>query len=165
MHRGPVPELPRPIEATREARSERSGPAAPPSERLGVVDTIANQGDLVSSLRGDRRPGPLRFADRVEPVWVMTLLERRHATPTFRLSGTDRVTVLSAGTDGTDGPTDAAGAIADGRTVARADAKGLSAQTYLAQNDSYHFFDAIGDLIRTGPTRTNVNDVRLLLIR
>lgn len=81
------------------------------------------------------------------------------------LAGMDRVTVLSAGTDGTDGPTDAAGALADGSTIARGESKGLSAQAYLTQNDSYHFFDGLGDLIRTGPTRTNVNDVRLLLIR
>ncbi len=81
------------------------------------------------------------------------------------LAGIDRVTVLSAGTDGTDGPTDAAGALADGGTVARALAKGLAAQAYLAENDSYHFFDVLGDLIQTGPTRTNVNNVRLLLIR
>ncbi|MBM3794918.1 MAG: glycerate kinase [Acidobacteria bacterium] len=81
------------------------------------------------------------------------------------LAGVDGVTVLSAGTDGTDGPTDAAGAIADGRTVERAAKLGLAAQAMLAANDSYHFFDPLGDLLRTGPTRTNVNDVRLLLIR
>lgn len=81
------------------------------------------------------------------------------------LAGVDGVTVLSAGTDGTDGPTDAAGAIADGRTVERAAKLGLSAQAMLAANDSYHFFDPLGDLLRTGPTRTNVNDVRLVLIR
>jgi hydroxypyruvate reductase len=71
--------------------------------------------------------------------------------------------VLSGGTDGTDGPTDAAGAIADGRTISRAAAAGLSARDYLARNDSYHFFDSLGDLIKTGPTNTNVMDVRLML--
>jgi len=76
----------------------------------------------------------------------------------------DRMTVLSGGTDGTDGPTDAAGAIADGTTVTRAADKGLSPQAFLADNNSYRFFDGLGDLLRTGPTRTNVNDVRLLLI-
>ncbi len=81
------------------------------------------------------------------------------------LAGVGGVTVLSAGTDGTDGPTDAAGAIADGATVVRANARQLSPNAMLADNDSYHFFEALGDLIRTGPTRTNVNDVRLLLIR
>ncbi len=81
------------------------------------------------------------------------------------LAGVGGVTVLSAGTDGTDGPTDAAGAIADGATVVRANARQLSPNAMLADNDSYHFFEALGDLIRTGPTRTNVNDVRLLLVR
>jgi len=83
----------------------------------------------------------------------------------IEIEGLDRVTVLSAGTDGTDGPTDAAGAVADGSTIARARAARLDAQAFLGQNDSYRFFDALGDLIRTGPTRTNVNDVRLVLIR
>jgi hydroxypyruvate reductase len=69
--------------------------------------------------------------------------------------------LLSGGTDGTDGPTDAAGAICDGRTVSRST---LPAREHLARNDSYPFFDALGDLIRTGPTGTNVMDVRLILV-
>ncbi len=72
--------------------------------------------------------------------------------------------VLSGGTDGTDGPTDATGAIADGGTVAKAAAKGLDARRYLDDNDSYHFFAPLGGLLKTGPTRTNVMDVRLLLV-
>ena len=74
------------------------------------------------------------------------------------------IVAFSGGTDGTDGPTDAAGAIADGETVARGNAKGLSAATALANNDSYHFFEALGDLVKTGPTGTNVMDVRLMLV-
>jgi hydroxypyruvate reductase len=70
--------------------------------------------------------------------------------------------VLSAGTDGTDGPTDAAGAIADGTTIERAR---LDAAAFLANNDSYHFFESVGDLIKTGPTGTNVADVRIILVR
>lgn len=81
------------------------------------------------------------------------------------LAGLDGVTVLSAGTDGTDGPTDAAGALADGSTVERAEARKLSPAGYLTRNDSYRFFEQLGDLLRTGPTRTNVNDVRLFLVR
>ncbi|MGQ9634530.1 MAG: MOFRL family protein, partial [Bryobacteraceae bacterium] len=80
------------------------------------------------------------------------------------LAGTRSVVVLSGGTDGTDGPTDAAGAVADGSTVARAEALGLRPQDFLARNDSYRFFDALGDLLKTGPTRTNVMDVRLILV-
>ena len=62
------------------------------------------------------------------------------------------------------GPTDAAGAIADGRTVERAQALGLDARRFLAENDSYHFFEPLGDLLKTGPTGTNVMDVRLMLV-
>ena len=82
------------------------------------------------------------------------------------LAGRDGVCVLSGGTDGTDGPTDAAGAMATGSTVTLAQSKGLSATDYLSRNDSYNFFDSLGDgsLLKTGPTRTNVMDVRLLLV-
>jgi glycerate 2-kinase len=69
------------------------------------------------------------------------------------------VTVLSAGTDGTDGPTDAAGAIADAKTASR-----LNAAAYLANNDSYHFFEKVDGLLKTGPTGTNVMDIRVLLV-
>lgn len=72
--------------------------------------------------------------------------------------------ILSAGTDGTDGPTDAAGAIADGTTLARAESRGLNAAAFLRRNDSYRFFEAIGDLIKTGPTGTNVADIQLILL-
>jgi hydroxypyruvate reductase len=73
------------------------------------------------------------------------------------------IVVLSAGTDGTDGPTDAAGALADGRTVERGRGKGMEAGNYLAVNDSYHFFRMLGDLLVTGPTLTNVMDLRVVL--
>jgi hydroxypyruvate reductase len=81
------------------------------------------------------------------------------------LNGLPQVTVLSAGTDGTDGPTDAAGAIADGLTLTRARKQGLAASAFLANNDSYHFFEALNDLIKTGPTNTNVMDLRLMIVR
>lgn len=70
-----------------------------------------------------------------------------------------RVAVVSLGTDGTDGPTDAAGGIATADTVARGRSLGLDARAALANNDSYHFLGALGDLIITGPTQTNVNDL------
>jgi glycerate 2-kinase len=76
----------------------------------------------------------------------------------------ENMVILSAGTDGTDGPTEAAGAIADGHTIRRALERGLDAQKYLAHNDSFHFFEPLGDLMITGPTNTNVMDVRLVLV-
>jgi glycerate 2-kinase len=80
------------------------------------------------------------------------------------LEGLDNVLALSAGTDGTDGPTDAAGAQADGQTAKRARALGLSPRDFLTRHDAYNFFQPLGDLLMTGPTRTNVMDVRLMLI-
>jgi len=74
------------------------------------------------------------------------------------------VVILSAGTDGTDGPTDAAGAICDGHTVARAGAKGLDAAFHLREHNAYPFFSALNDLIITGPTNTNVMDLRIVMI-
>ena len=76
----------------------------------------------------------------------------------------DGVVILSGGTDGTDGPTDAAGAIADGTTVQRGLAKGCNASEFLKNNDSYNFFKVLEDLLITGPTMTNVMDLRILLV-
>jgi glycerate 2-kinase len=83
----------------------------------------------------------------------------------LEIGGLRDTVILSGGTDGTDGPTDATGAIADGTTVARAQALGLNPAAFLANNDSYHFFEPLGDLIKTGPTGTNVADIHLILVR
>ena len=80
------------------------------------------------------------------------------------IAGLRDVVVMSAGTDGTDGPTDAAGALADGDTVSRALGLGLKPRAALDGNDAYPFFERLGDLVITGPTRTNVMDVRLILV-
>ena len=72
--------------------------------------------------------------------------------------------LASAGTDGIDGPTDAAGAVADHTTTRRAAAAGLVPDRFLLDNNAYAFFDALGDLIHTGPTGTNVGDLQVILI-
>jgi len=72
---------------------------------------------------------------------------------------------LSGGTDGTDGPTDAAGAIVDSTTIKKATASGLNPVDFLKNNDSYHFFQKTGDLLKTGPTGTNVMDLRIVLVK
>jgi len=74
------------------------------------------------------------------------------------------IVAASVGTDGTDGPTDAAGAIADGYTLSKAERMGLDINDYMNNNDSYHFFERLGDLIKTGPTNTNVMDIRIILV-
>ena len=80
------------------------------------------------------------------------------------IEGLSDCVVFAAGTDGTDGPTDAAGAIADGTTVARGRSKGFLAEIFLQNNDSYNFFSQLGDLVKTGPTKTNLLDLYLLLV-
>jgi hydroxypyruvate reductase len=75
------------------------------------------------------------------------------------------VVIASVGTDGTDGPTDAAGGVVDGDTIARLAAQGINARQALDDNDAYHALQASGDLLKTGPTGTNVNDLVLVLIR
>jgi glycerate 2-kinase len=81
------------------------------------------------------------------------------------LSRLQRPAVLaSVGTDGVDGPTDAAGAVADSSTIARARACGLEPMQYLEANDAWSFFDRLDDLVRTGPTHTNVGDVQVALL-
>ena len=82
----------------------------------------------------------------------------------LRLNDVDGVVVASLSTDGVDGPTDAAGAIADGKTLVRAAKIGLNPEKFLADNDSYTFFSKLGDLIVTGPTGTNVNDISVLIV-
>ncbi|BEQ15719.1 glycerate kinase type-2 family protein [Desulfoferula mesophila] len=81
------------------------------------------------------------------------------------LEGLSGVLAVSVGTDGTDGPTEAAGAWADGESVARGAAQGLKARRFLERHDAYNYFQPLGDLIVTGPTRTNVMDLRLVLVR
>ena len=82
----------------------------------------------------------------------------------LEIDGIEGITVCSVGTDGIDGSTDAAGAIADGYTVDRAAATGISARGRLDDNDSHAVFAALDDLVLTGPTDTNVMDLRLVLV-
>ncbi len=79
-------------------------------------------------------------------------------------NGMDGILILSGGTDGEDGPTDAAGAWADQACVRTAVEKRLTPSVYLVRNDAYHFFEPLGGLLRTGPTHTNVCDLRVILV-
>ena len=81
------------------------------------------------------------------------------------LAGLDSVHALAADTDGIDGSEDNAGAYLAPDSLARAASTGLSAKRLAANNDSYSFFSVLGDLVVTGPTRTNVNDYRVILIQ
>jgi glycerate-2-kinase len=79
------------------------------------------------------------------------------------LAGLPNVWIAGFGTDGTDGPTDSAGAVVNGQTLARAQRLHVDAARFLACNDAYRFFNVVGGHIRTGPTGTNVNDLYLLI--
>ena len=81
------------------------------------------------------------------------------------LAGISNVAVFSVGSDGTDGPTDAAGGYVDGQTQAKLDSKGMSIREVLAENDAYHALQAVEGLIVTGPTGTNVNDLSVVLLQ
>lgn len=81
------------------------------------------------------------------------------------LAGLEDVVIASVGTDGTDGPTDAAGGMVDGGTVARLAGQGLVIHNMLDKNDAYHALQSSGDLLKTGPTGTNVNDITLVLVK
>jgi glycerate 2-kinase len=80
------------------------------------------------------------------------------------IDGFENLMIASIGTDGTDGPTDAAGAVAHGFTMRNAEKIGFDIKEYMNNNDSYYFFKGLGDLIVTGPTHTNVMDIRIILI-
>jgi glycerate-2-kinase len=119
------------------------------SRRGGRPKALLAGGELTLAVRGSGRGGRNQ---------ELALVCARH------LEGTPGVVVLSAGTDGTDGPTDAAGAFADGDTWDRARRTGLDPESLLADNDSYRLFDRLGDLLKTGPTGTNVNDLVVGLV-
>jgi hydroxypyruvate reductase len=120
----------------------RGHPLSPPA-------CVLSGGETTVTLRGKGKGG------RNQEFVLAAALE---------MAGLEGVAVLSGGTDGTDGPTDAAGAIADGQTVERAAEAGLNARAHLQNNDAYPFFERLGDLLITGPTLTNVMDLHLLLV-
>ena len=82
----------------------------------------------------------------------------------LKMVGMDGVVLASVSTDGVDGPTDAAGAVADGKTLRRTHELKLNPREFLANNDSYTFFSKLGDLVFTGPTGTNVCDVTVIVV-
>jgi hydroxypyruvate reductase len=111
---------------------------------------ILSGGETTLTLKGDGHGGRNQEAALVAALEI-------HKSP--------ETVMLCAGTDGTDGPTDAAGAIADTTTLERAKKAGLDPQSHLDNNNAYPFFKTLGDLVITGPTGTNVMDLNILLVR
>ncbi len=114
-----------------------------PKRRVAVI----SDGEVSSPVKGDGIGGR-------NSAFVLECVEK--------IAGT-KVTVLSAGTDGQDGSSPAAGAVADGQTLERALAAGLDPRQFAQRSDSYSFFHALGDAIETGPTGNNLRDLRILL--
>jgi hydroxypyruvate reductase len=138
-----------------EARAVARAHAAKARElqAAGRRTVILSGGELTVTIRGQGRGGP-------NQEYALAL--------GIALDGTNAIAALAADTDGTDGGAgsaeDPAGAIADGDTAGRARALGLDPAAFLADNDSTGFFERLGDLLRPGPTFTNVNDFRAILV-
>jgi hydroxypyruvate reductase len=148
---------------TAESASRSEGPAEDIGHRLA---------ERARAMRGGRRPACLLSGG--EPVVKLVDASRRGlggrnqqlvlaALEALADDGAGGIALLSGGTDGEDGPTDAAGAILDAGVLAAARQAGLDPTAYRAHNDAYHFFAPLGALIHTGPTHTNVCDLRVLL--
>lgn len=121
---------------------------------------LISGGEFSCPVRGDGRGGR---NSETALRWAIEMEKRGLASGKLLKSRTQLV-ALSAGTDGIDGNSPAAGALADRNTIARARALGLDAHSFLERSDAYNFFAALGDTIMTGPTGTNVRDLRLLLL-
>jgi hydroxypyruvate reductase len=123
----------------------RGQPVAPPA-------CLLLGGETTVTLRGDGRGG------RNQELALAAALALA------RVPEGERIVIASLATDGSDGPTDSAGGLADAHTVARGRAAGLDAAAHLAGNNAYPFLEASGDLLRTGPTQTNVNDLIAIFV-
>jgi glycerate-2-kinase len=155
--------------AVREAALERGLGVVAVTDRLCGEAREAGR-RLVAVARSLRRGGPLLLLAGGETAVTVRgggkggRNQELALAAACELQGGSGISLLAAGTDGTDGPTDAAGAYADGGTVERGRARGVDARAALERNDSYAFFSAEGGLLVTGPTRTNVMDLALLMV-
>lgn len=186
--RGELPETPKPGDPV-FARVRTTVLASNRHARAAALGEAARHGlhalDLGEVLRGEARVVGRRLAALARAVvcpGTTCLVAGGECTVTVRgdglggrsqelalaaaiaLQGDARITLLAAGTDGSDGPTDAAGAFADGGTLARGARAGRDARRCLERHDSYGFFQAEGGILRTGPTGTNVMDLCLVRV-
>jgi len=191
--RGQIPETPKPGDPLfARVRNTVIGnnrlvvdAAASRARNLGLAPHV-----LTRAFEGEARQAALRFVDLarsiqagrgpVEPPACViaggetTVTVRGRGTggrcqefalaAALAMEGLEGVVILAAGTDGTDGPTEAAGAVSDGASAARAREQGLDAAALLADNDSNPLFGSLGDLVMTGPTNTNLLDLYLLVV-
>jgi hydroxypyruvate reductase len=161
--------------AGREAVRLGYGPAMTSARKSeGHAEVIGVQlADMALKMRGE--PGPDCLVSGGEPVVKLAPEEKRGsggrnqqlvlaALEKLADDGAQGIVLLSGGTDGEDGPTDAAGAVLDAEVLASSRARNLDPADYLARNDAYHFFKPLDGLIVTGPTQTNVCDLRVVVV-
>lgn len=136
-------------------------------EARDIGDVLGGKARDLAAKRPDARPsGIVAGGETTVTVHGKGLGGRNQEivlAASLRIGTTNGLVIASMGTDGVDGPTDAAGAIADGSTLARAREKRMDPSTFLADNNSYNFFSMLGDLILTGPTGTNVSDITVVV--
>ncbi len=161
--------------AAREAVRLGYSPAATSANRSeGPAEAVGRHLAAMASRMRDE-PGPDGLTSGGEPVVKLVEPSRRGlggrnqqlvlaAAERLAADGAAGIVLLSGGTDGEDGPTDAAGALFDAEILAAARARGSDPADYLARNDAYHFFEPLGALLKTGPTGTNVCDLRVILV-
>jgi glycerate-2-kinase len=147
-------------EAAREYASIAAGVARSEKTKRAPLCLLSG-GELTVTVKGKGRGG--RNTEFVLAA-LLEFMMRPPVSPANAVPRAWKFLVASLGTDGRDGPTDAAGAWADAATALRAAKRNLSAEEYLERNDSYNFFKKTGGLIITGPTRTNIMDLRLFLL-
>ncbi len=137
------------VESSRRGRGGRNQQLA-----LAALERLARE-----EKGTPRVPGPHLCDDHEYMVPASRPFRQMGTVPFFR-----DIALLAAGTDGEDGPTDAAGAIVDAEVVEAARSRNLDAADFLARNDAYRFFESAGGLFKTGPTHTNVCDVRVVVV-
>ena len=187
--RGLIPETPKPG-GLRHSHARVIGPqrgaidaARATAESLGyhvyvVAEPVTGEARVVGAAHVDRLvpllasiKRPACFISAGETTVTVTGRGRGGRNQEFTLAMAEplarhrlNAAASSIGTDGIDGPTDAAGAVVDGTTLDRAVAAGLDPQRHFDDNNTYALFDTLGDLVRTGPTDTNVGDLQVVLI-
>ena len=189
--RGEVPETPKPHDSRLShasttviggRRHAMEGAAAEAASRgyhvIRIDDAVVGEAQFAAPLH--LRAVLARAADVARPACVMSSGETTVRVTSDGMGGRNQEFALacagilasqggpaaaaSIGTDGIDGPTDAAGALVDSTTLERARAARLEPDSFLERNDTYHFFETLGDLIHTGPTGTNVGDLQAILL-
>lgn len=161
--------------------TELEGPVEEIGRRLARMARLMRDGGgpncLIEGGEGTVRLAPQEergLGGRNQQLALAALVELDRALAEGAAAGTPQsafapraaadIMLLSAGTDGEDGPTDAAGAYVDAEVIASARRLGLDPEEFLRRNDAYHFFEPLGGLIKTGPTHTNVCDIRVVLV-